>query len=151
MLFCQHVVHYNAATVLPQDTVQKIDGDTFAQLPSIELSGISRSASCADSLSAPAHMWSGPCLPVSLNSPPLPCVVGCYALYPGGCKRYLLSTLASNPAVRTEWFWASTFGFAVSCSYLNAEEFVNIKAVVTRCLQQFAGYLAGVGIPGEEI
>jgi len=80
----------------------------------------------------------------------LPCVLGCYALYPGGRKCYLLSTLASNPAVRTEWFWASTFGFAVSSSYLNAEEFVNIKAVVTRCLQQFAGYLAGVGIPGEE-
>lgn len=70
------------------------------------------------------------------------------ALTAGGSKLYLLSTLPGNPSVHTEWFWAFTFAFAVSSSYLNADDFVNVKEVVAKCLQQFAGYLAGVGIPG---
>jgi hypothetical protein len=66
----------------------------------------------------------------------------------GGTKRYLLSTLAGSASLHTEWFWAFTFAFAVSSSYLNADNFASVKEVVTKCLQQFAGYLAGVGIPG---
>lgn len=68
---------------------------------------------------------------------------------PGGTKRYLLSTFAGSASLHTEWFWAFTFAFAVSSSYLNAENFASVKEMVTKCLQQFAGYLAGVGIPGE--
>jgi hypothetical protein len=67
----------------------------------------------------------------------------------GATTRYMLATLSGNPVVHTEWFWAFTFAFAVSSSYLNADDFVNMKEVVTKCLLQFAGYLAGVGIPGR--
>lgn len=67
----------------------------------------------------------------------------------GGTKRYLLSTLAGNPNLHTECFWSFAFAFAVSSSYLNADDFINVKEVVTRCLVQFAGYLAGIGIPGK--
>lgn len=74
--------------------------------------------------------------------------LACALLDAGGIKRYLLSTLAGNPNVHTECFWAFTFAFAFSSSYLNADDFVNVKEVVTKCLLQFAGYLAGVGIPG---
>lgn len=66
----------------------------------------------------------------------------------GATTRYMLATLSGNPNVRTEWFWSFTFAFAISSSYLDADDFVNMKQVVCKCLLQFASYLAGVGIPG---
>lgn len=69
----------------------------------------------------------------------------------GGAKRYLLSRLAGNPVMHTECFWAATFAFAVSSSYLNDAEFASVRGVVTKCLQQFAGYLAGIGVPGGRV
>jgi hypothetical protein len=75
------------------------------------------------------------------------CKLTCAAA--GATTRYMLATLSGNPNVHTEWFWAFTFAFAVSSSYLIADDFVNVKEVVTKCLLQFAGYLAGVGIPGK--
>lgn len=52
--------------------------------------------------------------------------------------------------MRSEQFWATTFAFAVSSSYLGAQEFVDVRASVVRCVQDFAGYMGGTGIPGEK-
>lgn len=66
-----------------------------------------------------------------------------------GPKQTLLSCLGSNPAVHVEWFWSCTFSFAVSSSYLQAEELADIRDVVAVMLAEFARYITGVGIPGE--
>jgi hypothetical protein len=67
----------------------------------------------------------------------------------GGAKRQLLSALAGNPVLHTQWLWAATFSFAVSSSYLQAEELASIRDVVVTCLTEFARYMTGVGISGE--
>jgi hypothetical protein len=67
----------------------------------------------------------------------------------GGAKRQLLSAIAGNPVLHTEWLWAAAFNFAVSSSYLQAEELACIRDVVVTCLTEFARYMAGVGISGE--
>jgi hypothetical protein len=51
--------------------------------------------------------------------------------------------------LRTEWLWAGAFSFAVSSSYLQAEELASICDVVVACLTEFARYMSGVGISGE--
>lgn len=65
-----------------------------------------------------------------------------------GAKRQLLSALAGNPVLHTEWLWAGAFSFAVSSSYLQAEELASIRDVVLLCLADFARYMCGVGISG---
>lgn len=65
-----------------------------------------------------------------------------------GAKRQLLSTLAGNPVLHTEWLWAGAFSFAVSSSYLQAEELASIRDVVLLCLADFARYMCGVSISG---
>ncbi|KAF6266032.1 AEX-3 domain-containing protein [Scenedesmus sp. NREL 46B-D3] len=77
----------------------------------------------------------------------LSCVITCRPAI-AGAKRLLLCALAGNPVLHTEWLWAGTFSFAVSSSYLQAEELASIRNVVVACLADFARYVSGVGIPG---
>jgi hypothetical protein len=51
--------------------------------------------------------------------------------------------------LHSEWLWAGTFSFAVSSSYLQAEELASIRDVVVVCLTDFLRYMCGVGISGE--
>lgn len=66
----------------------------------------------------------------------------------GGARRRLISCLAALPCAYCEWFWAGTWSFGVSSSYLEAEELLALPAVVALRLDDLAAYLAGVGVPG---
>lgn len=60
--------------------------------------------------------------------------------------RRLIRQLGANPLVHHEWFWISTFGFAVSSAYLGDEQFLDLRVVVTQQLTVFARHMAGLGV-----
>lgn len=81
------------------------------------------------------------------NKLALPPMRSLHAAAPGG-RRRLISCLGTLPCSHCDWFWAGVWAFGVSRSYLEADEFLELAAVVASRLEELAPCLAGVGVPG---
>lgn len=66
-----------------------------------------------------------------------------------GVRRRLIASLARCPTLFAEWFWSGAFAFAVSSTYLGAENRAELQDVVAATLAEFAHLVTGVGVRGE--